>query len=196
MASRWARAPACRRGATDAAMTPRSLPVHARRHRRWSIAAALWLGGLGLACACAGGRDGHRVPAAADHEPRDSSTPTIGERSTTASDDGALSEAAARALLAERFRASGLRVRYDVPVARDDAFALTVDGYDPVRRVGFEYVADDERDTDLDDDERAALARDPEQRILIVDAADAAAVDALAERFLHTVQSSEEPAPR
>lgn len=102
-----------------------------------------------------------------------------------APDDGTrLSEAAARALLSERFRAAGFRVRYDVPVARDGAFALTVDGYDPAHRVGFEYVATAERDTDLDAAERAALAREREQRILVIDAADAASLEAEAARFL------------
>lgn len=123
----------------------------------------------------------------------------------------ALTEAAARALLAERFRAAGLRVRYDVPVARDGAFALTVDGYDPVRRVGFEYVADAEAGADLDAGERAALARDRELRILIIDADGANGANgangpagatraeigaeeilALADRFL---QALETPAP-
>jgi hypothetical protein len=111
---------------------------------------------------------------------------------THAAGDGArLSEAAARALLSERFRAAGFRVRYDVLVTRDGAFALTVDGYDPAHRVGFEYVATAERDTDLDAAERAALAREREQRILIVDAADSADLEAEAARFLDEASAPE-----
>lgn len=96
----------------------------------------------------------------------------------------ALSESAARALLADAFRAAGFRVRYDVPVARDGAFALTVDGYDPMRRVGFEYVAEEERGAELDAGERSLLARDPEQRVLVIDAVDAAGLEERAQRFL------------
>lgn len=95
-----------------------------------------------------------------------------------------LSEAAARALLAERFRAAGLRIRYDVPLARPGSFALTVDGYDPERHIGFEYVAVAERGTDLDDAERVALARDRDHGILVVDATDAAGLDAASTSFL------------
>jgi hypothetical protein len=168
---------------------------------------ALWL-------ACAGARDGRHVPVAAEHgAPPAGGThaarPRAGAGPAVDRDGPALTEAAARALLAERFRAAGFRVRYDVPVARDGAFALTVDGYDPARRVGFEYVAEAEAGADLDPDERAALARDHEQRILIIDAAGTAEtaetaetagaadaadeIRALAERFL---QALETPGPR
>lgn len=95
-----------------------------------------------------------------------------------------LSEAAARAILARRFRAAGFRVRYDVPIARPGAFDVTVDGYDPARQVGFEYVDTAERDTDLHAAERAALERDPEHRILVVDATDAAGLEARITPFL------------
>jgi hypothetical protein len=127
-----------------------------------------------------------------EHEPghaRDDGALAPG--ANAASDGSRLSEAAARALLSERFRAAGFRVRYDVPVARDGAFALTVDGYDPAHRVGFEYVATAERDTDLDAAERAALARERQQRILIVDAADSAGLEAEAARFLDAASAPE-----
>ncbi len=105
----------------------------------------------------------------------------------------ALSEAAARAVLSERFRAAGYRVRYDVPLARPGEFAFTADGYDPDRRVGFEYVAASERDTELSRTERAALAADDSEgggdgvSVLVVDAApglDSAALAAAADAFL------------
>ena len=95
-----------------------------------------------------------------------------------------LSEAAARSILARRFRAAGLRVRYDVLLTRPGAFDITVDGYDPARKVGFEYVDAAERDTDLHAAERDALARDPEHRVLVVDAIDAAGLDVQITRFL------------
>ena len=160
---------------------------------------------VALCLACAGTRDGHHVPVAAEHGARpDGGTravrPRAGAGPATDGDGPALTEAAARALLAERFRAAGLRVRYDVQVARDGAFALTVDGYDPARGVGFEYVAEAEAGADLDPDERTALARDPTQRILIIDAAGAAGtadeIRALADRFLQALETPGPGAPR
>lgn len=59
-----------------------------------------------------------------------------------------------------------------------------MDGYDPERHLGFEYVAVAERGTDLDDAERAALARDRDHGILVVDATDAASLDAASTSFL------------
>lgn len=159
--------------------------------RRVPIAACLVA--LALAPACARGRDGRHAPAAVEQlDPASARDAGALTPRAHAGDDGSqLSEAAARALLAQRFRAAGFRVRYDVPVAREGAFALTVDGYDPVRRVGFEYVATAERDTDLDASERAALAHERSPRILIVDAADAASLDAAASRFLDAAGAPE-----
>lgn len=116
--------------------------------------------------------------ATADHDQAPAITPA------DAAPVAVLSEAAARAILARRFRAAGFRVRYDVPIARPGAFDVTVDGYDPVRQVGFEYVDTAERDTDLHAAERAALERDPAHRILVVDATDAAGLEARITRFL------------
>lgn len=105
----------------------------------------------------------------------------------------ALSEAAARAILSERFRTAGYRVRHDVPLSRPGEFAFTADGYDPARRVGFEYVAAGERDTELSRAERAALAASDSDddgdgvSVLVVDAApglDSAALAAAADAFL------------
>lgn len=96
-----------------------------------------------------------------------------------------LSEAAARALLAERFRAAGHRVRYDVRVTVEGAFDVTLDGFDPDDRVGFEYIASGEVGTDVTAAERDALASgEGDLRILVLDASDAATVAAAAEAFL------------
>ncbi len=161
-------------------------------HRRcWRLPLAVCVVALALAPACAGGPDGRPAPAAVEHEPGHAPAKALAPGAHATSDGSRLSEAAARALLSERFRAAGFRVRYDVPVARDGAFALTVDGYDPAHRVGFEYVATAERDTDLDAAERAALAREREQRILIVDAADSAGLEAEATRFLDAARLPE-----
>lgn len=107
----------------------------------------------------------------------------------------ALDEAAARQLLAERFRAAGLRVRYDVLVARAGAYELTVDGYDPERRTGYEYVAERERERDLEAGERAQLARAAEVRILVIDAASATEIAARADAFLAALADAESARP-
>ena len=104
--------------------------------------------------------------------------------------EAGLDEASARFLLAHRFRAAGFRIVADVPL--DEAgVALTVDGFDPERRVGYEYVAADERGVELDEAERARLARLGGATLLVLDAADAAAVSALADRFLAGVAPAE-----
>lgn len=98
------------------------------------------------------------------------------------------SEVVARAILAERFRGAGLRVRYDVAIGRPGQFQFTADGYDPRSRVGYEYVAAAERDTDLAAAERLVLEGDPEYRILIIDAAPVSSIEEQAARFLAEVQ--------
>ncbi len=92
-----------------------------------------------------------------------------------------LDEAAARFLLAARFRAAGLRVVEDVTIQVGDV-ALAVDGFDPARRVGFEYVAAEEREVELDAARR--LAGGTALRILVVDAASADEVERAADLFL------------
>jgi hypothetical protein len=93
-----------------------------------------------------------------------------------------LDEASARRLIAARLRAAGLRVVEDVPL-RADGLDVTLDGFDPARRVGYEYVAADERGADLDDGERARLAGLGDARVLVVDSAGAEQVTAAVERF-------------
>jgi hypothetical protein len=93
-----------------------------------------------------------------------------------------MSEAGARILLSRAFRAAGYRILNDVPV-RGAGYQVTLDGFDPKRKVGFEYVDPRERGADLDTAERAALARS-ELKVLIVDAAHGPAVEAMAKAFL------------
>jgi hypothetical protein len=56
----------------------------------------------------------------------------------------AISEAHARRLVTDRLRRAGLRVLFDVEVELGGR-KLTLDGYDPNRRIGFEYTATSER---------------------------------------------------
>jgi hypothetical protein len=95
-----------------------------------------------------------------------------------------LDEGAARFLLAARFRAAGLRVLEDVSLQVGDV-AVVVDGFDPARRVGFEYVAAEEREVELDAARRLAAA--PSLRILVVDAASADEVERAADAFLRAL---------
>jgi hypothetical protein len=89
-----------------------------------------------------------------------------------------LGEADARALLAERFRAVGLRIRVDVA----DPSGVTLDGWDAARGLGYEYVATPEGDVAVDEAARAALGA----RVLVLDACDEATLRAAADRFLAT----------
>jgi hypothetical protein len=101
-----------------------------------------------------------------------------------AASDAPLDEASARFLLASRFRAAGLRVVEDVSLQVGDV-ELVVDGFDPVRRVGFEYVAAEEREVELDSARRLADA--PSLRILVVDAASADEIERSADAFLRAL---------
>lgn len=94
-----------------------------------------------------------------------------------------LDEVTARLLLAERFRAAGLRVRYDVRLT-GAGYDLTVDGFDPERRIGFEYIAPSELHTDLDRAEPDHVAADDTMQILIIGPADEPTVMAAVDAFL------------
>ena len=78
-----------------------------------------------------------------------------------------LDEGPARRLLAGRFRDAGLRVVEDVALAAP--VAITLDGFDPERRIGFEYVAPEEA-RDLAANDRAALERSTDPHVLVVTA--------------------------
>ncbi|WP_428261885.1 hypothetical protein [Haliangium sp.] len=146
-------------------------------------AVALLLAGT-IAGACAGGGEARVGPTRSEPATVAPSRRAADADARVPAPPPPLSEAAARALLAERFRRTGLRIRADVPIERAGAYRLTVDGYDPDRRVGFEYIAEVERGVELEPSERAALAADASVRVLIVEATDAAGVEAAAERFL------------
>ena len=59
-----------------------------------------------------------------------------------------MSEVEARSLLNRLFRDAGLRIVNDRAFSQDEV-EVTLDGYDPEQGVGYEYVARQERDTDL-----------------------------------------------
>ncbi len=97
-----------------------------------------------------------------------------------------LSEVEARLELGARFRAVGLRMLDDQRVS-GPGYELTVDGFDPERGVGFEYVAITERGLDVTAAERDAVAADASRRILIIEATDGASLEAAARQFLEAL---------
>lgn len=136
---------------------------------------------LGLAAlACSSGRD-RGVPAPGASQGEVTSEPTAGGGHSEPGEP--VSETEARTLLAERFRAAGYRVRYDVRIT-GQGFDITVDGYDPDARVGFEYIAPAERDTDVMADEREHLVRDGAHRVLILDPLPRSALEQRIDAFL------------
>ncbi len=126
-----------------------------------------------LGCGGAAGRAQRKGDVlAAESAPEHAAAPAEGEP---------LDEASARWLLASRFRAAGLRVVEDVTIEAAGV-ALAVDGFDPARRVGYEYVATEEREVELDAARR--LAAHGDARILVVDAAGAGAIERAVDAFL------------
>jgi hypothetical protein len=103
--------------------------------------------------------------------------------SETGPDETALDEAGARLLLAARFRAAGFRVVEDVRL-QAGGVELTVDGFDPARRIGYEYVAAEERGAEFDQGARERLAAMDEPRVLVLDSAGPDEVAKAADQFL------------
>lgn len=144
----------------------------------WAVAAVVVLGAA--ACGTKNGAD--KTP-----EPLPSPSPVsarVVDAAVTADAAVAmpLDEAGARTLLARAFRDAGFRILHDIPV-RGAGFELTLDGFDPRRKVGFEYIDPREAGAELDAAERQALSKS-ELRVLIVDSGDAHAISAAASGFL------------
>lgn len=138
--------------------------------------------GLVIATAACSNKAGdERAPATVTAEPElAAAVPTAPPASATTPP---IAEVTARALLAERFRAAGFTIKYDVRL-RSASYDVTVDGFDPVAGVGYEYIDVAERDTDLVSAERSALAADDEVRILVIDAVAAPRLEAATASFL------------
>jgi len=91
----------------------------------------------------------------------------------------------ARLLLSRLFRDAGFRVVHDVRVNFDGA-AVTADGWDPERGVGFEYIATEEQGTDVTEIERAAVRASDSHRLLILDSMGAEPIEQRARAFLES----------
>jgi len=92
-----------------------------------------------------------------------------------------IDEAHARVVLNESFRNAGLRVLADVEVAVGGR-AVTIDGFDPDKRIGFEYSASQELPVQAGLEK--ACEAETSARILVVDATDEATLRARAAAFL------------
>jgi hypothetical protein len=121
-------------------------------------------------------REAPRDPVAATGDASPIAAPTAGSPTPAGTP---LSELDARVLLADGLRRAGYRIHHDVarPAGR---VTVVLDGWDPERQVGFEYVARFAGDPPIDDEARAALG----PRVLVVEPGDEAAVRAALDRFL------------
>jgi hypothetical protein len=95
-----------------------------------------------------------------------------------------LDEVTARVLLSDRFRRAGYRIRHDVRLVVEENVEVTLDGFDPERRVGFEYVSPEEVGVAVAAAEIAALRRAPDLRVLVIEPTDEAGLAAQADAFL------------
>ena len=96
----------------------------------------------------------------------------------------AMEERKACALLKERFEAAGLAIEEN-RAFDEGGVRFEIDGYDPEKRVGYEYLTEEAGDSwDVDGDVKAALAArraKGELYVLVIDEAEAPDADALGE---------------
>lgn len=132
--------------------------------------------GCGARSGAPADRSARADPVAADRAP-------AAPRAVDADSGEPLDEAAARRLLAARFRAAGLRILEDVAL-EVEGVTLVADGFDPARRIGYEYIAAEERDLELDAGERERLTAGTAVRVLVAEPASARALERAADAFL------------
>jgi hypothetical protein len=79
------------------------------------------------------------------------------------------------------FRSQGLRIVNDYELA-ESGLLVTLDGFDPEAKVGYEYIAEVERGTNLNPSERSRLQSIG--GILVIEATSAELLEEEAQRFL------------
>jgi agmatine/peptidylarginine deiminase len=84
-------------------------------------------------------------------------------------------------LLDRLFRDAGLRIANDRQLRTAD-WEFTLDGYDPEQGVGYEYIAAEERGTDISDAEAVLLRANP--RILVLEGGTLDELETRARAFL------------
>lgn len=104
-------------------------------------------------------------------------TGALGDAGVVPTDAGpALDEVTARAALFDAFANRGYRLRYDVPVELAPGVVVAVDGYDPDRLVGYEYISAEEKGLEVTAAARAAWPKKAPY-ILLIGPTDAATLD-------------------
>lgn len=117
------------------------------------------------------------------HTPR--VPPQVFDAGVTDAEQDGVSEVEARLLLNQMFRDAGLRIVNDYPFRKTD-IEVTLDGYDPERGIGFEYLAPSERGADLSQSEGLALANED---VFLVNGGSLEELERAAERFLSRFSS-------
>ncbi len=102
-------------------------------------------------------------------------------------DETHVSEVQARQELDSIFRAAGFRILNDEPV-RVATIEITLDGYDPERLVGYEYIDPLEASLSLDANQRRVLTKNA--KILVLSACDIEELRARASAFLKALPVS------
>jgi acetyl esterase/lipase len=145
---------------------------------------------VALCSAACGGRGPSSEPAPVTPAPS-------GQRASVVESDAgvAISELQARQLLDRLFREAGLRILNDV-LFIEAGIEVTLDGYDPERRIGYEYVAREEMGLELSPADLARLRGHP--RIFVATGGSHDELRLAAEIFLAAVlersPANEEPA--
>ncbi len=104
----------------------------------------------------------------------------------------AASEVEARTLLDRLFRNAGLRIVND-RFYSEGGVELTLDGYDPERRIGYEYLAAQEQGTDLGEDELKLLG--DQRKLLVLKPSSLDEIEDEAKRFLKMALPEGNPEP-
>ena len=98
----------------------------------------------------------------------------------------AMEERKACALLKARFEAAGFAIE-DNRMFDEDGIRFEMDGFDPAKRVGFEYITEEAGDSwDVDDDVISELAerhRNGDLHVLVVTETDAPDADSLGQKI-------------
>ncbi len=98
----------------------------------------------------------------------------------------------ARSLLSRLFRSAGLRIVNDRTYKAGEV-DVTLDGYDPALGIGFEYVAPQERGTDLSIEEGRVLAE--QGKILVLGGGSLDELEVAARAFLEAARQDINPEP-
>ena len=97
-----------------------------------------------------------------------------------------LSEVSARRILNQRFRNAGYRILND-SLWKEEDIEVTLDGYDPEKEVGFEYIAPSEVGVDITDAETHRLRG--HRAILVVEPMSKQRLERYIEEFLSKIDS-------